>query len=64
MTLQVAVLHNDLATALDGSGEFADAEYHARTSLEIMSRSHTAEPDAEYLARVYYNLGMILNHQG
>ena len=63
-TRQVAILHNDLATALDGSGAYRDAESHVRTSLEIMSGSHTTDADAEYLTRVYYNLGMVLHHQG
>ena len=61
---QVGALHNDLATALDGAGQLSNAESHARTSLEILSQSHSRDTAAEYLTRVYYNLGMILSHQG
>ena len=64
VNVQVGVLHNDLATALDGGGQLlSDAESHARTSLEILSQSRSRDTE-EYLARVYYNLGMILSHQG
>ena len=56
-------MHNDLATALDGYGEYDDAESHARTSLEIMSHSHSTD-GMEYVVRTYYNLGLILLHQG
>ena len=62
-TEQVGVLHNDLATALDGAGQFSDAESHARTSLGILSGSHD-DSTTEHQGRVYYNLGMILSHQG
>ena len=65
--MQVAVMHNDLATALDAHGQYTQAEYHAQASLDIMSHSHavhTAAVDVESWARVYYNLGMILSHQG
>ena len=64
--IQVAVLHNDLATALDGSGRHSEAENHAHASLEIMTDSHATDTDIdmEYFARVYYNLGIILSHEG
>lgn len=60
------MLHNDLATALDGNGRHSEAEDHARASLDIMSDSQATDTnvDIEYFARVYYNLGMILTHQG
>jgi tetratricopeptide (TPR) repeat protein len=63
---QVAVLHNDLATALDAGGKHNEAEYHARASLAIMSDACVTDSDVdvECFARVYYNLGMILSHQG
>lgn len=63
---QIAVLHNDLATALDGNGKYSEAEDHAQASLDIMSHSQVTDTDVdiEYFARVYYNLGMILTHQG
>lgn len=66
MCTQVAVLHNDLATALDAHGQYSQAESHARTSLEIMSQAHVTDSgsDKEYFMRVHYNLGMILVHQG
>ena len=66
MCTQVAVLHNDLATALDAHGQYSQAETHARTSLEIMSQAHVTDSgsDKEYFMRVHYNLGMILAHQG
>lgn len=60
------MLHNDLATALDGNGKLSEAESHARACLDIMSNPQATDinVDVEYLARVYYNLGMILTHQG
>lgn len=60
------MLHNDLATALDGNGRYSEAEEHARASLDIMSdfQATDTDVDIEYFARVYYNLGMILTHQG
>ena len=60
------MLHNDLATALDAGGKHSEAEYHARTSLTIMSDACAKESDVdvEYCVRVYYNLGIILSHQG
>ena len=60
------MLHNDLATALDAGGKHNDAEYHARASLAIMSDACVTDSDVdvECFARVYYNLGMILSHQG
>lgn len=66
MCIQVAVLHNDLATALDAHGQYDQAESHARASLEIMSQARVADSsgDKEYFMRVHYNLGMILIHQG
>ena len=65
-TCQVAVLHNDLATALDAAGKHIDAEYHVRASLAIMTDPCTidSDSDVEYSVRVYYNLGVILSHQG
>ena len=60
------MLHNDLATALDAGGKHNEAEYHARASLAIMSDAcaKDSDVDMEYCVRVYYNLGIILSHQG
>lgn len=60
---QVAVLHNDLATALEVAGEYGEAERHITKSLEIAG-SVSDKDIAEFMAMFYYNLGMILVHQG
>ena len=60
------MVHNDLATALDAGGEYGQAEFHARSSIEIMLRAQAegSSVDTEHLTRVYYNLGNILIHNG
>ena len=60
---QVAVLHNDLATALEVAGEYGEAERHITKSLEIAG-SVSDKDIAEFMAMFYYNLGMILSRQG
>ena len=62
--LQVAVLCNDLATALDRVGRFSEAESLVNDSLEIVSAVGSGPEAAEYLATFYYNLGAILTHRG
>ena len=59
-------MHNDLATALDAGGEYGQAEFHARSSLEIMlqAQAEGSSVDTEHVTRVYYNLGNILIHNG
>ena len=57
------MLHNDLATALDRTGQYAEAEEHVLHSLEIAS-SVVDQDVLEHLATFHYNLGMILVHQG
>lgn len=61
--LQVAVLHNDLATSLDRLDQCVDAEAHVRQSLEIAG-TLKGQDIAEHMAIFYYNLSMILAHQG
>lgn len=59
----MAVLHNDLATALEVAGEYGEAERHITKSLEIAG-SISDKDIAEFMAMFYYNLGMILARQG
>lgn len=63
MYVQVAVLHNDLATALEMAGDYVEAERHVTESLE-MAGSVSGGNIAEHLATFYYNLGTILSRQG
>lgn len=59
----MAVLHNDLATALEMAGEYVEAERHVTKSLETVG-SVGGGNTAEHLATLYYNLGTILSRQG
>ena len=59
----MAVLHNDLATALEMAGEYVEAERHVTKSLETAG-SVGGGNIAEHLAIFYYNLGTILSCQG
>lgn len=63
MFMQVAVLHNDLATALEMAGEYVEAEKHVAESLEVADSVGGANI-SEHLATFYYNLGTILSRQG
>ena len=60
---QVAVLHNDLATALEMAGEYGEAERHVTESLEIAG-SVSDKDTAEFMATFYYNLGTFQSRQG
>ncbi len=62
--LQVAVLHNDIATALDRLDQGSEAEEHVRRSLDIAASLEADENVAESLVTFQYNLGLILLHQG
>ena len=64
MFMQVAVLHNDLATALEMAGEYVEAEKHVAESLEVAGSVSGGGNIAEHLAMFYYNLGTILSRQG
>ena len=59
----MAVLHNDLATSLDRLDQFVDAEAHVKQSLEIAGALR-GQDVAEHTAIFYYNLAVILTHQG
>ena len=61
--IQVAVVCNDLTTALDGMGDLVEAERLIRRSLEIAS-SLKDQDVSQYLATFYFNLGTILTHKG
>ncbi len=62
--MQVAVLHNDLATALDRCELYTEAESHVRQSLELAATLGSNQDVMEATVTFQYNLGLILLHQG
>ena len=60
----MAVVHNDLASVLTGTGAHSEAEEHVRRSLAIASSLETSPEVLEAMATFYCNLGVILSYQG
>ena len=60
----MAVLHNDLATAVDSVGDHTQAEHLVRKSIEITESLEGVDDVLEHLVTYYCNLATIQSHNG
>ena len=59
---KIAILHSDIANALEGSSEYDKAEEFISTAIAISDRYSDTDPQG--VAMLFMNLGAIRNNRG